>query len=77
MLPLLSQPPCTYSKPPAEVKPWLSLAKGAGPLPAAGRSCVQIMVEVSNKCRSSRSPADGGGSSGKSLSVQGAMLNHG
>jgi hypothetical protein len=56
-LPLTILPPCTYSRPPADVKPWPALADGR-PASSAAESRVQVMVAGSNACRSSRSPAD-------------------
>jgi hypothetical protein len=54
-----TEPPCTKSLPPTDVKPWYTLAGGGGALSAA-MSSVQVKVEGSNECKSARSPANGG-----------------
>jgi hypothetical protein len=53
-------PPCTYNRPPADVKPWRPLADGRRASSAAER-LVQVMVAGSKACRSSRRASNDGG----------------
>ncbi len=46
-LPACPEPPCTYSLPPADVKPWLCLAVGGCPLVA--ESSVQVLAPMLNE----------------------------
>ncbi len=54
--PLPSEPPCTYSLSPADVKPWLHLAEG-GELPSAAERSVQAPAAGAYTYISPRKPA--------------------
>jgi hypothetical protein len=56
MLPLRSPPPCTYSLPPADVKPWDTLAEGL--LTSKRERRVHSILVGSKEYRSSRQPGE-------------------